>query len=176
MSPCAAATQKNSGILGICTAVFSATLWLIYVITAWMLVTILNISIRKTDYNFSEIKKNFKFINYFSSGTTSSIFHLHAAKKCCNFPAANFVCDPIYVQFFTGLWLVFQEKHAFVEFPIFFPVFLFFWYLLCSRRKLALNARKAFSRISIENFLSNSSTSSFFFSAFWLLVIPLCNP
>ena len=36
---------------------------------------------------------------------------------------------------------------------------------MCSCRKLALNAWKAFSRISNENFLSNSFTSSCFFVA-----------
>ena len=41
-----------------------------------------------------------------------------------------------------------------------------------SSRKLTLNAWKAFSRISTESFLSNSSSSSSFFSAFCLLIIP----
>ena len=51
MSLCAAATQKNSWILGIGTVVFPAALYLIYIITAWMLVTVLNISFKKIDYN-----------------------------------------------------------------------------------------------------------------------------
>ena len=41
-----------------------------------------------------------------------------------------------------------------------------------SSRKLTLNAWKAFSRISTESFLWNSSTSPSFFSAFCLLIIP----
>ena len=40
-----------------------------------------------------------------SSGATSSIFHSHAAKKCCNFSAANFIRGPIYVKFFIHVQL-----------------------------------------------------------------------
>ena len=46
-----------------------------------------------------------------SSGATSSISHLHAARKCCSFSAANFICGPMHIEFFTSRWLVFQDKH-----------------------------------------------------------------
>ena len=67
------------------------------------------------------------FIGEISSGSTSSIFHPHAAffihtqQKKCNFSEANLICGPICREFF-----VFQEKHAFVEFQTFirqFPSF-----------------------------------------------------
>ena len=176
MSPCAAATQKNSGILGICTAVFSATLWLIYVITAWMLVTILNISIRKTDYNFSLKYKNIlNLLTISAQGPRAAFFIYTQRKNAAIFPQQILSVTPFMYNFHWSLTR-FSRKARFRRISNLFSSFPFLWYLLCSRRKLALNARKAFSRISIENFLSNSSTSSFFFSAFWLLVIPLCNP
>ena len=47
-----------------------------------------------------------------SSGATSNIFHPQAAKKCCNFSAANFICSPIYVELFIhaqqNAWITFE--------------------------------------------------------------------
>ena len=47
-----------------------------------------------------------------SSGATSNIFHPQAAKKCCDFSAANFICSPIYVELFIHVqqnaWITFE--------------------------------------------------------------------
>ena len=40
------------------------------------------------------MEANVALWRFLSSGATSNIFHPHAAKKCCNFSAANFICGP----------------------------------------------------------------------------------
>ena len=49
----------------------------------------------------------------YNSRATSSIFHPHAAKKCCNFSAANIICGPIYVEFF-----IHAQQNAAITFEI----------------------------------------------------------